>query len=246
MKIEEYGKENASTIVMLHGANFVHCYGRQYPLQSRFHIVVPHIMGFGDEADRVFNTDACVAELASFVNGLDKKVLLVGFSLGAQLAFKLVSEYPDMFYSAILVSPWLYKTESSLTEAIEKNKKQLSLLKKKWLCNIIGIMNGLPTTQRKKFVDQMQEVKLKTICHSIDNGITFESVPAFATVSIPMMALAGEKEQQEVIDTVREMAGINPHCRYEVWEKAKHNIPPVFAKKFNQLIVDMAKSEVTC
>lgn len=27
MKLEEYGKENNSIIVMLHGANFVHCYG---------------------------------------------------------------------------------------------------------------------------------------------------------------------------------------------------------------------------
>ena len=26
MKLEEYGKENNSIIVMLHGANFVHCY----------------------------------------------------------------------------------------------------------------------------------------------------------------------------------------------------------------------------
>lgn len=27
MKLEEYGKENNSIIVMLPGANFVHCYG---------------------------------------------------------------------------------------------------------------------------------------------------------------------------------------------------------------------------
>ena len=27
--LEEYGKENNSIIVMLHGANFVHCYGIQ-------------------------------------------------------------------------------------------------------------------------------------------------------------------------------------------------------------------------
>ena len=47
MRVEEYGKENESIIVMLHGANFVHCYGRQYPLAEKYHIVVPHIMGFG-------------------------------------------------------------------------------------------------------------------------------------------------------------------------------------------------------
>lgn len=32
MHYYEYGKENDKTIVFLHGANFVHSFGRQYPL----------------------------------------------------------------------------------------------------------------------------------------------------------------------------------------------------------------------
>lgn len=130
MKLEEYGKENNSIIVMLHGANFVHCYGRQYSLANSFHIIVPHIMGFGDEAGRIFYTDTCCAELVNMIRSLNKKVLLVGFSLGAQLAFKLVSEYPELFYSAIIVSPWLNKTESSLAEAMKMNEKQFASFKK--------------------------------------------------------------------------------------------------------------------
>lgn len=139
---------------MLHGANFVHCYGRQYSLANSFHIIVPHIMGFGDEAGRIFYTDTCCAELVNMIRSLNKKVLLVGFSLGAQLAFKLVSEYPELFYSAIIVSPWLNKTESSLAEVMKMNEKQFASFKKKWLCNIIGMMNGLPREPRKKFVHQ--------------------------------------------------------------------------------------------
>lgn len=154
MKLEEYGKENNNIIVMLHGANFVHCYGRQYSLANSFHIIVPHIMGFGDEAGRIFYTDTCCAELVNMIRSLNKKVLLVGFSLGAQLAFKLVSEYPELFYSAIIVSPWLNKTESSLAEVMKMNEKQFASFKKKWLCNIIGMMNGLPREPRKKFVHQ--------------------------------------------------------------------------------------------
>ena len=109
MKIEEFGTENHKTIVMLHGANFVHSFGRQYQLAKTYHIIVPHIMGFGAEAYRVFDTETCVKELASYIETLGNKVTLIGFSLGAQLAFKLVSEYEYLFDSAILVSPWLIK-----------------------------------------------------------------------------------------------------------------------------------------
>ena len=241
MYVEEYGKDNKSVIVMLHGANFVHCFGRQYSLAEKYHIVVPHIMGFGKEAGRVFDADICIRELAGYIRSIDSKVFLIGFSLGAQLAFKLISEYPDLFYAAIIVSPWLNKEQPELSEVLRMNEKQFYSLKKKWLCNIIGMMNGLPSAQRKEFVRQMQEVKVETIRNSVNNGITFDGVRGFENVDFPVIALAGAKEQQSVLNSVKEMAGKNNNCRYEIWEKAAHNIPPMFSKRFNKLITETAR-----
>lgn len=238
LKIEEYGKENDKIIVMLHGANFVHSFGRQYCLSNKYHIIVPHIMGFGAEADRVFDTDKCAEELAEFIAGLNKKVLLVGFSLGSQLAFKLVSEHEELFTGAVIVSPWLIKEEPMLSEVLKMNEKQFALFKKRWLCGLIGMMNGLPSVQRKEFVEQMQNVKIETIRSCVDNGITLDTVD-FGGVSVPVVALAGGKEQKEVHDSVKRMAELNPNCRFEIWEKAAHNIPPLFAEKFNDIICSM-------
>lgn len=95
-------------------------------------------MGFGEEAGRVFQTDDYIKELAEFIKTLDKKVMIVGFSLGAQLAFRLVSEYEELFQSAIIISPWLIKEEPLLSTIMEVNIKQLNQLKHKFLCNAIG------------------------------------------------------------------------------------------------------------
>lgn len=236
MKVEEYGKGNPKTIVMLHGANFVHTYGRQYPLSKEYHLVVPHIMGFGDHTEKVFDTEECIKELMDYIKSLNKKVTLVGFSLGAQLAFKLVSEYEELFDSAIIVSPWLIKGEPLLTEIADLNKKQLRQLKNKFMCRIVGTMNGLPPKACKEFVLQMQNVSEETMHNVVYNGISLESVPQFVDVKIPVVALAGGKEQEEVHKSIKQMAEMNRNCRYEIWEKAAHNIPPLFAKKFNELI----------
>ena len=241
MFVEEYGKDNKSVIVMLHGANFVHCFGRQYSLAEKYHVVVPHIMGFGNEAERAFDAEICIQELADYIRSFENKVLLIGFSLGAQLAFKLISEHPELFYAAIIVSPWLNKEEPELSEVLRMNEKQFYSLKKKWLCNVIGMMNGLPSEQRKEFVRQMQQVKIETVRTSVDNGITFDSVPGFENVDFPVIALAGGKEQQSVLDSVKRMAETNNNCRYEIWEKAAHNIPPVFSTRFNKLITETAR-----
>ena len=240
MKVEEYGRGNEKTIVMLHGAFFVHSFGRQYPLSEKYHILVPHIMGFGDHTDRIFKTEECVRELAEYIRTLNKKVMLVGFSLGAQLAFKLVSEYEELFEAAIIVSPWLIKKEEPLLSRVEEQSiRQLKQMKNRFTCGLIGLINGLPSKQRKEFVFQMGRVREETVRNVVYNGITLEGTLAFNGVTIPMVALAGEKEQAEVRDSVKRMSERNPNCQYEIWEKAGHNIPPLFAKRFNGLICSM-------
>lgn len=193
-------------------------------------------MGFGDNTEKVFQTEECIEELAKYIKSLNKKVSLVGFSLGAQLAFKLVAEYEDLFQSAIIVSPWLIKDESELLKAEELNIKQYKQLQNKFMCRLIGTINGLPPKACKEFVLQMQNVKEQTIRNIVYNGITIESVSRFADVSIPVIALAGGKEQADILNSVRKMAEINRNCTFEIWDKAAHNIPPMFAKRFNELI----------
>ncbi len=236
MIIEEYGTENNKTIVMLHGAHFVHTFGRQYSLAKQYHIIVPHIMGFGRHTDKNFQTEECITEIADFIKSLNKKVMLVGFSLGAQLAFRLISEYEELFECALIVSPWLIKNDAFLSKMEEMNIKQLLQMKNKRFCNFIGLMNGLPKKARKEFVEHMQNVTEDTIHNIVYNDISLETTRSFANVTIPVVALAGEKEQNEVTESVKKMAELNPNCKCVIWSKASHNIPPVFYRKFNHLI----------
>lgn len=236
MHFEEYGKEREKTIVMLHAANYVHVFAKQYCLSDEYHIIVPHLMGYGEETDKTFNTEEQIKELAEFIFALGKKVALVGFSLGAMVGFKLISEHPELFNCAVLVSPWLIKDRETLDKVVAANEKQLSMFKKKWLCGLIARMNGFTKEQRTSFVEQMQRVTPETVKNAVDNGITLESVSGFDKVEIPVLALAGAKEQDFMLESVKKMAEMNKNCTCEIWEKAAHNIPPMFAKRFNEQI----------
>lgn len=242
MIYEEYGKNNNQIIVMLHGANFVHTFGRQYTLSKKYRLIVPHLMGFGNDANRVFDTDTAANELAAFIAGFDTKVTLIGFSLGAQLGLKLISDHPTLFNAAILGSPWLLKEPSLVSEVVDANLKQLSSLKNKWKCGFVGMMCGLPPKQVMEFVRHMQNVSVETIRNSADNGITLDSIVGFEQVPFPVVALAGSLEEDVVKDSVKALAERNPNCRYEIWDNAAHNIPPVFSKRFNKLICDVVDS----
>lgn len=236
----EYGIKNNETIIFLHGANFIHSFGRQYKLQNQYHLVIPHIVGFGEEANRTFETEKALNELKNLIDKFSKKVIVVGFSLGAQLGFELIKRYPKNIKGAILVSPWLIKNESMLDDICEMNLKQLSSLKKKWLANLIGLMNGLPPKARKEFVIHMQNVKEETIINCVKNDISLDK--KYVDNEIPVLAIAGSKENEDVINSIKQMAEINAMTSYEVWDKANHNIPPVYWKKFNQRIITFIES----
>jgi len=238
MYFDEYGDRSNPTIVFLHGANFIHTFGMQYSLADRYHLVVPHITGFGREAERIFNIETVIDELVDIISSFGKKVTLVGFSLGAQIAFRLAAEHEGFFNGAVIVSPWLIKEEPFLTEVLNANRKQLSMLKNKAVCSFTGMMNGLPRAARKEFVDQMQKVSVETVDNVVLNGITLDSVKDFESADLPVIALAGAREQRVIHDSVRGMAERGKDCHYEIWKNAAHNIPPVFHKKFNALLCE--------
>ncbi len=233
----ELGDRANPTIVLLHGAFFVDSFGRQYPLRERFHMVIPHIKGFGKAAKETFKTESALEELRALVSQFDKPIYLIGFSLGAQLAFRLVSDNPESFQKAILVSPFLVKRDAIPTQIMDKNLKMLRSMKNRAFCSVIGLMNGLPKQSRAEFVESMQAVSEETVRNCVDNGISLDTVGGFSECPVPILALAGGKEQAEIQDSVKRMAERNPHCRYEIWDKAKHNIPPMFAARFNETIL---------
>ena len=237
MYYSTHGNSDLPVIILLHGAFFVDAFGRQYPLSDRYHMVVPHLKGFGKAANETFETEAAVNELKEFISQYEKPVYLIGFSLGAQLGFKLLSESPKLFKKAILVSPFLTDKEAAEDEMLDENLKMLRSMKSKFKCNLIGRMNGLPKQAREEFVESMQLVSEETVLNCVKNGISFDTCGGFSSCDVPVLALAGGKEHLAVQNSVKHMAEINPNCRYQIWDKAKHNIPPVFAKKFNETIL---------
>ena len=242
MYYEEFGAEHERVIVMLHGANYVNSFAKQYPLAQSCRLIVPHLMGYGKETEQVFDADAQIKVLGEFIAGLGCKVTLVGFSLGAQLAYRLCAERPELFSAAVIISPWLIKPEEMLKKVIASNEKSLRLFKKKPLCGLIGRLNGFSAEERAEFVEQMQRVKPETAHNAADNGITLESVQGFGRVDFPVYAIAGAKEQKEVKDSVLTLARLNRCCTAEVWDKAAHNIPILFSQRLCELIEKAANA----
>jgi 3-oxoadipate enol-lactonase len=91
------GRVEAATVVLLHGATLDH---RAWipqidALQDRFHIVVPDLRGHGGSTGH-FDFDAAVEDALALLDELPvERVVLVGLSLGGNIAQELIRREPD-------------------------------------------------------------------------------------------------------------------------------------------------------
>jgi len=241
MYIEEYGKENSSVLFMLHGLHNVHCFYKQYSLKDKYHIIVPHLLGFGNRTNEIFEVNKQIKEIVEYLSNLGKKVTVVGFSLGAILAFKLIAEYEEFFNRAVFVSPCLLWPNNLLKEYTEGALKGLKFLRNKFLVKLLLLFQGVPKEYRNKMADQMYKVQENSIVNAINCGISFDTVKGFNRVNIPVTIFFGGKEPDVTKESCKKLCKINKHCDLKIIEGAAHNIPRKFSKHLNEFLIVNAK-----
>ena len=243
MYFDEFGINNEEIIVFLHGANMVHCFAKQYKLAKDYHLVVPHLVGFGNEAKRIYNKKDNITELIDLISKFNKKVNLVCFSLGSQLGFALINERPDLFKKVILVSPWLHKEQTDLDQAIKENSMILEQMKNPLLAKIACIPYGLDRKMKKEFVEYMKYVSDKTIINMVTDMVDFKDYPSYKNLNLNILAICGEKEDELMRDTLDELSNLNKNCISELWLEDFHNIPYKDSKRFNKTILNFLNGE---
>lgn len=234
---QKYGGDANPVIMLLHGTNFVHGFSKQIDFLSKdYCVIVPHLPGFGRNCDAIFTTDLAVEQVAELAASVGKPVTLVGFSLGAQLCLPLLCRRGELFNGAMMISPWLIKDNAE----IEKMMKQQSDNEKSMRSGLISGLNsltaGLDKDERREHAEFCKNVSMRSILASIDNGILLADYPEYGQLNKPLAAICGIKEPTDTRKSVRALAQQNPHCTYDMWDGAGHNIPFKCASRLNKTI----------
>lgn len=233
---KEYGNKFNPTIMFLHGEDYVYTFARQRELMKNYHLVVPHIPGFGEAVKEEFNAEKAIEQLIELAESLGMPCTLIGFSLGAQLCLPLICKRPDLFNGVIMISPWLIKNMQDIEKMLRRISDNEGKMKNPLSINVSAIALGLTGEDKKLHTEYCMEQNVNNLAAAADNGIDIEKYPEYSQLEMPILALCGLKEEMEIRNSVRALCKNNPNCSYDMWDGAGHNLPYKCAARLNKVI----------
>lgn len=239
MYFDHYGKEGSPVLVLLHGAAALDTFAGHYAaLSEHFHVLVPHLPGAGQAAEEAYDPQAVCDALAEWIGSLNAgKVALMGHSVGAELAFKIVCEHEALFSRAVFLSPWLmagpastklYVSMARMTYKSIKNEKLLRMQAKYW---------KLSPEQADAMVAYSQKIPLDTYVSFFEKRIHFSDEPDYASVSIPMLAMCAKGDSGETKASIYAL-GENNNCLTVIFPLGSHDFVLRQAEKLSPMLLD--------
>ena len=67
---DEYGRPGSPALLLLHGAAALDTFSQQYDLTEKYHLIVPHLPGAGDNAGLVYRPEEAVQALLELISSL--------------------------------------------------------------------------------------------------------------------------------------------------------------------------------
>lgn len=245
MVFDTYGEAKNPLLVLLHGAAALDTFAHQYGmLAERFHVLVPHLPGAGEAAAQAYDPQETCDALAVWIASLNAgKALVMGHSIGAQLAVKLVSEHESLFSRAVFLSPWLsggdaaarvYASMARLTYGAVKRASLLRMQAKYW---------GLTSEQAERLVAYSPRITKETFVGFYANRIYLKDLTGFPSVKIPMLAMCARGETAEMKASVRQLGEQNTNCLTVIFPQGSHDFVMRSHALLNPMLLDFLTAE---
>ncbi|MEZ4509443.1 MAG: alpha/beta hydrolase [Eubacteriales bacterium] len=245
MVFDSYGDSKNPTLVLLHGAAALDTFTHQYDaLTERFHVLVPHLPGAGEAAAEAYNPQETSDALAAWIKSLNVgKVLVMGHSVGGQLAVKLVSEHEELFSRAVFLSAWLISSEKSVKTLASIAKMSYGAIKNAYLLRMQAKYWGMSEQQAEKLVAYTQKIKRNTYVGFYANRILLKDLPGYAKVSIPMLAMCAKGETAEMKASLNALGEQNTNCLTVLFPQGSHDFVMRNCRLLNPMLMDFLTAE---
>lgn len=237
---QEYGNKSAPLMVFLHGGGVSSwMWDHQVRYFKHYHCMTIDLPEQG--ASR--NTEKFSIKLsAEKVNEIIKKrakgkeVIVIGFSLGAQVAIKMLSLDPDLVDYAVINSA-LVRPNLMIQKMIRPTiRLSFPLVRNKSFAKLQAKTLYISEEYFDRYYKESSQMKSDTLIRILGENMSFEIPENFHQVESKILVTVGEKEKAVMKKSAEDLVADNSNCIGIIIPKVGHGIPLFKPVYFNRLI----------
>lgn len=195
-------------------------------LSGEVRALVPDLPGHGQSATHPYRSHReTLGELLTLIRrAAPGGVVVVGFSLGAQLAVLLASAAPELVRSAVLISGEAIPAPLPRT-TLAALRASAPLARVEWFARAQARQLGVPTEFLPDYVRDSRAITPDTLISAVGANIRFTPPPAWSEYGGEVTVLVGSRERRLMLDSARLLAGDRFERRVTVVPGAGHDLP---------------------
>ncbi|HIW31923.1 MAG TPA: alpha/beta hydrolase [Candidatus Paenibacillus intestinavium] len=236
----EYGNKNADLMLFLHGGGVSGwMWDKQIQYFTNFHCVVPDLPEQGRSNDtEKFSIKNSAEKLIDLIQekAIGKKVIVIGFSLGAQVAIQLISMKPNLIDFAIINSA-LVRPITSIKKWIRPSIKLTSpLMRNRLFAKLQAKTLYVNEEYFERYFEESYQMSSDRLVRILEENMSFEIPKDFAKATGKILVTVGEREKSVMKNSAKDIVASNENCVGVILPGIGHGISMAKPDFFNEMV----------
>jgi pimeloyl-ACP methyl ester carboxylesterase len=245
---KEVGEENSALMVFIHGGGVS---GWMWDKQvehfcSKFHCLVPDMPEHGRSKNGMqFTINGAADEINELIKekGKGKRVIAIGFSLGAQVLIAMLSKKPNLIDFAMINSA-LVKPVTFSNVLIKSMMFTFPLIRFKPFSKIQAKSMYIDTDYQDTYFQESCQLNKDSFVRIMNENMSFKIPSSFQNASSKILVTAGEKERKMMKDSMKDIIESNPNCKGLTIPGMGHGFSLANHKLFNATLEEWIENDV--
>lgn len=236
----EYGDKDAPLLVFLHGGGVSSwMWDKQIQYFKHYHCVTIDLPEQGqsnssEEFSMKYSAESVIELIETLAKG--KKVIVVGFSLGAQVTIQILSLNPNLVDYAIINSALVRPTRFAIKLIKPTLKMTFPLIKNKSFSKLQAKTLYVGEDYFNTYYRESSQMKSDTLVRILEENMSFELPKNFHEARSRILVTVGEKEKAVMIKSAKDIVSSNSNSEGIIIPNIGHGVSLVKPDFFNQLI----------
>lgn len=240
MYYKEYGNKNDPLMLFLHGGGVSSwmC-DKQIQHFSNYYRVVVDLPTQGKSSHlNDFSIKTSAEMIINLIQKLtnNNKVIVIGFSLGAQVIVQMLSMTRDLIDYAMINSA-LVRPNPLMKKWISPSLKlTYPLIKVRSFAKLQSKALYISNEDFDMYFNESSKMKLTTLVKILEENMIFKIPPSFKEAKSNILVTVGEKEKAVMKKSAKDMMEENVNCESIIISDVGHGLPMAEPKAFNEII----------